>query len=145
MMKILVDADACPVKEIIEKVAKQKNIEVVMYIDSSHILSSDYSKIVTISKGRDAVDLALINDSEKGDVIVTQDYGVASLALGRSAYAIGNSGLIYDNNNIDKLMFEPNTKWFIIWKKCRRLIFLIQKRRRKIFLSEMIRKEIIIL
>ena len=79
MMKILVDADACPVKEIIEKVAKQKNIEVVMYIDSSHILSSDYSKIVTISKGRDAVDLALINDSEKGDVIVTQDYGVASL------------------------------------------------------------------
>ena len=46
MMKILVDADACPVKEIIEKVAKQKNIEVVMYIDSSHILSSDYSKIV---------------------------------------------------------------------------------------------------
>ena len=63
-MKILVDADACPVKEIIEKVAKQKNIEVVMYIDSSHILSSDYSKIVTISKGRDAVDLALINDSE---------------------------------------------------------------------------------
>ena len=49
MMKILVDADACPVKEIIEKVAKQKNIEVVMYIDSSHILSSDYSKIVTIS------------------------------------------------------------------------------------------------
>lgn len=88
MMKILVDADACPVKEIIEKVAKQKNIEVVMYIDSSHILSSDYSKIVTISKGRDAVDLALINDSEKGDVIVTQDYGVASLALGRSAYAI---------------------------------------------------------
>ena len=65
MMKILVDADACPVKEIIEKVAKQKNIEVVMYIDSSHILSSDYSKIVTISKGRDAVDLALINDSEK--------------------------------------------------------------------------------
>ena len=85
MMKILVDADACPVKEIIEKVAKQKNIEVVMYIDSSHILSSDYSKIVTISKGRDAVDLALINDSEKGDVIVTQDYGVASLALGRSA------------------------------------------------------------
>ena len=106
MMKILVDADACPVKEFIEKVAKQKNIEVVMYIDSSHILSSDYSKIVTISKGRDAVDLALINDSEKGDVIVTQDYGVASLALGRSAYAIGNSGLIYDNNNIDKLMFE---------------------------------------
>ena len=110
-MKILVDADACPVKEIIEKVAKQKNIEVVMYIDSSHILSSDYSKIVTISKGRDAVDLALINDSEKGDVIVTQDYGVASLALGRSAYAIGNSGLIYDNNNI-ALMHLPSLKGF---------------------------------
>lgn len=105
-MKILVDADACPVKEIIEKVAESKNIEVVMYIDSSHILHSNYSKIVIIGKGRDAVDLALINDSDIGDIVVTQDYGVASLALGRGAYAIGNSGLVYDNNNIDKLMFE---------------------------------------
>ena len=105
-MQILVDADACPVKQIIEKTAKQYKIDVVMYIDSSHILSSDYSRIVQVGQGKDAVDIALMNDCEKGDIVVTQDYGVASMALGKKAYAIGNSGLIYDNDNIDKLMFE---------------------------------------
>ncbi len=105
-MRILVDADACPVKQIIEKTAKKYRIDVVMYIDSSHILSSDYSRIVQVGQGKDAVDIALMNDCEKGDIVVTQDYGVASMALGKKAYAIGNSGLIYDNDNIDKLMFE---------------------------------------
>lgn len=105
-MRILVDADACPVKDIIEKIAKEKNIEVIMYIDSSHILTSNYSTIITVGQGKDAVDLALINNSKSDDIVVTQDYGVASLALGRGAGAIGNSGLIYDNDNIDKLMFE---------------------------------------
>lgn len=105
-MRILVDADACPTKRIIEKVAKRYNINVVMYIDSSHVLSSDYSEIVQVGQGKDAVDIALMNNCVRGDIVVTQDYGVASMALGRKAYAIGNSGMIYDNDNIDKLMFE---------------------------------------
>jgi len=60
-LKILVDADACPVKEIIERVAKKHEIPVVMFIDSSHVLYSDYSEIVTVGQGKDAVDIALIN------------------------------------------------------------------------------------
>jgi uncharacterized protein YaiI (UPF0178 family) len=105
-MKILVDADACPVKTIIEKVAKGLDIPVIMFIDTSHILESDYSEIVQVSKAPDAVDIALINRSEAGDIVVTQDYGVASMALGKHCYAINHNGRYYTDENIDLLMFE---------------------------------------
>lgn len=105
-MKILVDADACPVKNIIEKVAKEFEIPVIMIIDTSHILESDYSEIVQVSKAPDAVDIALINRTNPGDIAVTQDYGVATMVLGKRAYAINQNGRIYSNDNIDLLMFE---------------------------------------
>jgi len=105
-MHIYVDADACPVKEIIERVAKEKSIAVTMVIDVNHILTSDYSEIAIVSQGADSADLYLINRVQKGDIVVSQDYGVASLALGKGAKAVSNSGLIFTNDNIDKLLFE---------------------------------------
>lgn len=105
-MKILVDADACPVKDIIERVAKKYEISVIMVIDTSHILSSDYSEIIQVSQAPDAVDIALINRAAAGDIVVTQDYGVASMALGKRAYAINQNGKAYTEENIDLMMFE---------------------------------------
>lgn len=100
------DADSCPVKKTIEKVAKELKIPVIMIIDTSHILYSNYSKIITVSKAPDAVDLALINRTEKGDIVVTQDYGVATMALGKKAYPIHHSGRLYTDDNINQLLFE---------------------------------------
>ena len=114
-MRILVDADACPVKEIIESVAKEMKIPVIMLIDTSHILSSQYSEIISVSKAPDAVDFALINRTSKGDIVVTQDYGVAAMALGKGAYAIHPSGKIYTDRNIDVMLMERD-----IAKRCRR-------------------------
>lgn len=105
-MHIYVDADACPVKEIIERVAKEKGLPITMVIDVNHVLNSDYSEIVTVSQGADSVDLYLINRVSEGDIVVSQDYGVAALALGKRAKAISNSGLIFTDDNIDKLLFE---------------------------------------
>lgn len=105
-MKILVDADACPVKHIIEKIAREFKIPVIMVIDTSHILQSDYSEILQVSKAPEAVDIALINRTSAGDIVVTQDYGVASMALGKRAYAINQNGKYYTEENIDRLMFE---------------------------------------
>lgn len=105
-MKILVDADACPVKRIIEKIASELKIPVIMVIDTSHILQSDYSEIIQVSKAPEAVDIALINRTIAGDIVVTQDYGVASMALGKKAYAINQNGRYYTEDNIDRLMFE---------------------------------------
>ncbi|MBE5962113.1 MAG: YaiI/YqxD family protein [Lachnospiraceae bacterium] len=105
-MNILVDADACPVKGIIEKIAKEYALSVYMFTDTSHELYSEYSKVITVSKAPDAVDFALMNHATKGDIIVTQDYGVAAMALGKGAYAIHQSGLCYTNDNIDRMLFE---------------------------------------
>lgn len=105
-MRILVDADACPVKNIIEEVAKEHNIPVYMFIDTSHILASDYSQIIVVSKAPDAVDFAVLNHANKGDIIVTQDYGVAAMALGKGAYAIHHNGKEYKDNSIDIMLME---------------------------------------
>lgn len=105
-MKIYVDADACPVTRIIERVAKEYGIDVVLLCDTNHILQSDYSEVRVIGAGSDAVDLALINKCGKGDIVVTQDYGVAALALGKNAYAIHQSGRIFTDDNIGGLLMD---------------------------------------
>ena len=114
-MKIIVDADACPVKNIIKEVAVQYGISVTMVCDTSHILNDDYCKVVTVDKFSDSADIYLINITEKGDLVVTQDYGVAALALGKKAYAISNNGMEFNDDNMDKLLFER-----FLGKKARR-------------------------
>lgn len=105
-MKIYVDADACPVTRIVESVAEEYGIDVVLLCDTNHILNSDYSEVCVIGAGSDAVDLALINKCGKGDIVVTQDYGVAALALGKNAYGIHQSGRIFTDDNIEGLLMD---------------------------------------
>jgi len=105
-MKILVDADACPVKKNIVKVAKSRKVHVVMVADTSHDIDDGYSEVVIVDKAKDSVDFALVNKVEKGDIVVTQDYGVAAMALAKGAKAINHNGLIYSDENMDKLLFE---------------------------------------
>ena len=105
-MKILVDADACPVKEIILREAKARNIPVVMVIDTSHELHDGYSQVVTVDKGPDSADFKLISLLEKDDVVVNQDFGVAAMAIGKGAAALNQNGLIYTNENMDRLLLE---------------------------------------
>ena len=106
MHRILVDADACPVVRIVERVAKAHGVPVVLLCDTNHVLHSDYSEINVIGAGADAVDFALINLCRRGDAVVTQDYGVAAMALGRGAKAIHQSGMLYTEDNIDRLLME---------------------------------------
>lgn len=105
-MHILVDADACPVKEIIVRVSKQNGIPLYMVCDTSHEINDGYSTVITVDKGRDSVDIALINLINKGDLVVTQDYGVAAMALGKGARAMNQNGVVYSDKNIDRLLFE---------------------------------------
>ena len=109
-MQIFVDADACPVVGIVEKVAKEHSVPVTLLCDTNHVLSSDYSEVIVVGAGADAVDYKLISICHKGDIVVSQDYGVAAMALGKSAYAIHQSGKWYTNENIDQMLMERHSE-----------------------------------
>lgn len=104
-MKVLVDADACPVKDIILRISKENKLDLYMYFDNSHIYNDDYSKIIIVDKSKDSVDLKIIDDVRDNDIVVTQDYGLASIIISKNAKAISNNGLIYTSKNIDELLF----------------------------------------
>lgn len=116
-MQIFVDADACPVVDIIEKISKKYHISVTLLCDTNHVLHSDYSEVIVVGAGADAVDYKLISICHKGDVVVSQDYGVAAMALGKGAYAIHQSGKWYTDDNIDQTdgvsLFTERAKSFI--------------------------------
>ena len=114
-MTIYIDADACPVTRIAEGIARKHGIPVTLLCDTNHQLVSDYSTVRMIGAGADAVDLALINLCRRGDIVITQDYGVAALALGKGAKAIHQSGRQYTDENIDGLLMERH-----LAKKARR-------------------------
>ena len=114
-MRVFVDADACPVVGIIEKVAREHNVPVTLLCDTNHVLSSDYSEVIVVGAGADAVDYKLISICRKGDIVVSQDYGVAAMALGKGAYAIHQSGKWYTDDNIDQMLMERHLS-----KKARR-------------------------
>lgn len=105
-MRILVDADACPVKEIIVQLAKEHNIFVKMYLDCSHVYEDGYSDVIICSKGRDMADYLLVNDIIKNDIVVTQDYGLAAMSLAKGALPINQNGFIYSEANIDILLLS---------------------------------------
>lgn len=107
-MKILVDADACPVVVQAVEIAKRYDLPIDLFCDTNHILASDYAIIHTIGAGRDAVDLALVNQCKNGDIVVTQDYALAALVLAKNGYALNQNGLLFTNENIDTLLA---TRW----------------------------------
>lgn len=114
-MHIFVDADACPVVGIVEDIAAKYSMPATLLCDTNHVLTSDYSEVIVVGAGADAVDYKLISICRKGDIVVTQDYGVAAMALGKGAYAIHQSGKWYTNENIDQMLMERHLN-----KKARR-------------------------
>lgn len=114
-MKIYVDADACPVVHIVEKMAEKYKISCILLCDTNHVLRSDYSDIIVVEAGTDAVDFKLISLLHRGDVCVTQDYGVAAMALGKGCYVIHQNGKRYTNENINQMLLERH-----LAKKARR-------------------------
>lgn len=103
-MRILIDADGCPVVDIVCKLARANEIECIILCDTSHVFSKEGAKTITVSKGADSVDFALVNMLNKGDIVITQDYGLAAMCLARNAIPISQNGMIYNDSNIDALL-----------------------------------------
>ena len=105
-MKILIDGDGCPVIDLTIKVAKKFNIDVIIMCDTSHVFNKEGAKTMVFSKGADSVDFALINTVQKEDIVITQDYGLAAMAINKASYVINQNGLIYTDDNIDTLLYS---------------------------------------
>ena len=103
-MRILIDADGCPVTKAAIKIADKHNIEAVIFCDTSHIFDYPGIKVITVGKGADSADFALVNSIEANDIIVTQDYGLAAMALSRKGRPLTQNDVIISSNNIDMLL-----------------------------------------
>jgi hypothetical protein len=108
-MTVLIDADGCPVVDIAARVAKQAGIDCVILCDTSHVFEKPGAKTITVSRGNDSVDFVLVNMIQKGDIVVTQDYGLAAMSLSRGAVAISQDGMLYTDDNIDALLLQRHT------------------------------------
>lgn len=104
-MRILIDGDACPVIEITEEVAGEKNIEIIIFADITHQISSK-NQVIVVDKYNQSVDMAIYNCCQNSDIVITQDYGLASLVLSKGAYSINHYGREYSAENIDFLLFQ---------------------------------------
>src|SRR5690625_1835119 len=104
-MKIIVDADACPVKDEIENISSLFEVEVWMVASFDHALKERPGvRNIQVDRSSQSADLYIANHIRKGDVLVTQDYGLAALALGKQAHVISNRGQMYHHQTIDFLL-----------------------------------------
>lgn len=103
-MKILIDADGCPVVDSTVRLAKEHHLECLIFCDTSHMFEKEGATTLTFSKGADSVDFALVNRIQDGDIVITQDYGLAAMCLSKKAVVINQNGMEYTTDNIDALL-----------------------------------------
>ncbi len=108
-MRILIDADGCPVVNEAVEIAKKHSIECIILCDTSHEIKKDTARTIVVSKGADSVDFALVNMILENDIVITQDYGLAAMCLAKKAKVINQDGMAYNEYNIDTLLLSRHT------------------------------------
>ena len=105
-MVVWIDADACPVVNITVTLCREVCIPCKIVTDTAHQIHWVGAETVIADKGADSVDFLIANRIHKGDIIITRDYGVAAMCLGRDAIALHQDGWVYHRDNIDALLFS---------------------------------------
>ena len=105
-MRVLIDADACPVVNIAIGLCKEFHTECLLLCDTAHAIHRDGASTLVFDKGADSVDFALANRVLPGDIVITQDYGLASMCLAKSAKVLHQDGWAYTEDNIQALLWS---------------------------------------
>ncbi len=105
-MKVLIDADACPVVDIAVSICRECHTACLLLCDTAHTMHRDDADTLVFDKGADSVDFAIVNRGTPGDVVITQDYGLASMCLARQARVLHQDGWAYTDYNIQALLFQ---------------------------------------
>lgn len=103
-MKIYIDADGCPVVRNTIKIAEKFDVSCVIICDTAHRIEHDNAETIVVDKGADSVDFRLVNLVQKGDIAITQDYGLAAMCLSKRAVVLNQDGKEYTNENISGLL-----------------------------------------
>ncbi|MGE5397550.1 MAG: YaiI/YqxD family protein [Chitinophagales bacterium] len=109
-MRILIDADACPktVLQICEEVSRRYNMDLFTVASFNHQIESAHHIIV--GNGSQETDIKVMNLTAPGDIVVTQDYGLAAMVIGKGAYALSPSGMEYRPDKMEFLLEERAVK-----------------------------------
>lgn len=105
-MKVLIDADACPVTNIAVSLCTRFKVHCVLLCDTAHVMNREGAETLIFDKGADSVDFALVNRVEAGDIVITQDYGLASMCLTKTEHVLHQDGWAYTPDNIGALLFQ---------------------------------------
>lgn len=103
-MKVIIDADGSPVVKNAVKISKQLGVEVLIVKNYAHQIEDDYATIVTVDVSSDSADYYIANHTNKDDIVITQDYGLAAMAISKGAICINQNGLVISDRNIDNLL-----------------------------------------
>ena len=108
-MKVLIDADGCPVVDITVELCRIYTLPCLILCDTAHEIRREGAETFIFDKGSNSVDYALVNRVTAGDIVVTQDYGLASMCLARQARVLHQDGWEYTLDNIDALLFARHS------------------------------------
>ncbi|TJX15431.1 YaiI/YqxD family protein [Tissierella creatinini] len=103
-MVIFVDADGCPVVNITVELAKKYDLHIIIVKNYAVEIQDDYAEIVTVDISRDSADYYIANRIQKGDILISQDYGLAAMCLAKEAICLNQNGLIISKDNIDGIL-----------------------------------------
>ena len=104
MPTVLIDADGCPVVDLTVRLCHSRGTPVLIFCDTAHLIELEGVQTLVFDKGADSVDFTLVNRVRPGDIVVTQDYGLASMCLARQAWVLNQSGLEYSADSIDAFL-----------------------------------------
>lgn len=105
-MRLIIDGDACPNKAEIFKLAKEYQIEVILITSLSHYSDYQDCTYIVVDNLPQAADMAVINHTQTGDVVITQDYGLAAIVLKKGAQAVSPRGRIYRDEKMEELLLQ---------------------------------------
>ena len=105
-MRVLIDGDGCPVVDAAVRLCRQYHVTCILLCDTAHEFHRAGAQTLVFDKGADSVDYALVNRVQSGDIVITQDYGLASMCLARNARILHQDGWEYTSDNMDALLLS---------------------------------------
>ena len=108
MFKILVDADASPVKQEVYRVAKRYGIKVILVANSAiNIPAEDWLELVVVSGQLDAADDWIVEHIGQNDIVITGDIPLASRSIKKGARVLSPQGLVFTESSIGNALGNP--------------------------------------